>query len=45
MMTGAWQNIYLKDALARLAPQIEGINLTISDILAMQELCAYEVST
>ncbi|KAL5514623.1 hypothetical protein ACEPAG_1939 [Sanghuangporus baumii] len=37
-----WGDIYLQDALARLAPQIEGVNLTTNDLLSMQELCAYE---
>ena len=42
-MSSRWRDIYLQDALARLAPQIKGINLTTSDVLGMQQLCAYEV--
>lgn len=38
-----WAAIYLQDAVKRLAPQIKGINLTLSDVFGMQEMCAYEV--
>lgn len=38
-----WANIYLQSTLKRLAPLIRGYNLTINDLIAMQELCAYEV--
>lgn len=37
-----WANIYLKDARKRLQPMIPGFNLTISRLVDMQELCAYE---
>lgn len=41
-----WQNIYLKDALARLNPHLKYDNasndLTISDVYNFQSLCAYE---
>ena len=39
-----WQNIYLADALERLQKDVVGINLTISDLATMQQLCSYEVS-
>ncbi|CCM02907.1 uncharacterized protein FIBRA_05021 [Fibroporia radiculosa] len=37
-----WTSIYLRDALARLAPQLQGYNLTIEDVYTFQQLCAYE---
>ncbi|KAF8912976.1 phosphoglycerate mutase-like protein [Gymnopilus junonius] len=37
-----WANIYLKPTLKRLSPLLHGVNLTINDLVAMQELCAYE---
>ncbi|KAG1784075.1 histidine phosphatase superfamily [Suillus placidus] len=37
-----WADIYLKDARMRLQPMIQGFNLTISRLVDMQELCAYE---
>lgn len=40
-----WANVYLKDARKRLQPMIQGLNLTISLLADMQELCAYEVIT
>lgn len=39
----AWLDIYAKTAVARLAPQMKGINLTATDIFGMQMTCAYEV--
>ena len=39
-----WANIYLKEARARLAPQLHGYDLSIQDVYTMQQLCAYEVS-
>ncbi|KAH7928511.1 phosphoglycerate mutase-like protein [Leucogyrophana mollusca] len=38
----AWAAIYLQGALKRLQPMIQGYNLTITDLVDMQELCAYE---
>jgi len=38
-----WTAIYLADAQSRLSSFVEGYNLTISDLVAMQQLCAYEV--
>jgi len=38
-----WAEIYLKDALRRLQPQIEKFDLEIEDVYAMQQICAYEV--
>ena len=38
-----WVQKYLRNAVNRLQPQIRGINLTVSDVFAMQEICAYEV--
>ena len=37
-----WAEIYLKDAQARLAPQLHGYDLTIEDVYTLQQLCAYE---
>ncbi|EJD01856.1 phosphoglycerate mutase-like protein [Fomitiporia mediterranea MF3/22] len=42
IMTNTWANIYLRNALARLSRRLEGFNVTIDDLLGMQELCAYE---
>ncbi|KIJ68571.1 hypothetical protein HYDPIDRAFT_173254 [Hydnomerulius pinastri MD-312] len=39
---GKWAEIYLQSALSRLQPMITGYNLTISDLVNMQEMCAYE---
>lgn len=41
--SNAWVQIYLQGAVKRLQPQIIGINLTVSDVFAMQQTCAYEV--
>lgn len=38
-----WAGIYLKDALARLRPQMHGYELTIEDVYTLQQTCAYEV--
>ncbi|GAA6037522.1 hypothetical protein JCM8097_008236 [Rhodosporidiobolus ruineniae] len=38
-----WQEIYLKGALARLQPLVEGVELTARDLFNMQLLCAYEL--
>ncbi|KAI0665367.1 phosphoglycerate mutase-like protein [Trametes maxima] len=38
----AWGAWYLRGALTRLAPQIEGFELTLEDVYVMQQLCAYE---
>lgn len=38
-----WASIYLKEALARLAPQLHGYDLTIEDVYTLQQMCAYEV--
>ncbi|KAG6828354.1 hypothetical protein H0H92_008242 [Tricholoma furcatifolium] len=37
-----WGAIYLKDALARLQPQLKGFELDIEDMYMMQQTCAYE---
>lgn len=37
-----WQGIYLKDTVKRLQKYISGVELTIADAAAMQQLCAYE---
>ena len=39
-----WADIYLRDALARLAPHLKGYNLTIEDMYTLQQMCAYEAS-
>lgn len=38
-----WDQIYLNAALKRLSPFIRGYQLQLSDLVAMQQLCAYEV--
>ncbi|KAF9015491.1 histidine phosphatase superfamily [Cyathus striatus] len=37
-----WATVFLKSALKRLQPFLKGIDLQISDLVAMQQLCAYE---
>ncbi|RPD81516.1 phosphoglycerate mutase-like protein [Lentinus tigrinus ALCF2SS1-7] len=37
-----WAEIYLKDALARLRPQMQGYELTTEDVYTLQQMCAYE---
>ncbi|EPQ60548.1 phosphoglycerate mutase-like protein [Gloeophyllum trabeum ATCC 11539] len=37
-----WIAIYLTPALERISPFLPGLNLTVSDIYSMQQLCAYE---
>ncbi|KAL5478531.1 hypothetical protein ACEPAI_2715 [Sanghuangporus weigelae] len=44
IMANKWRYIYLQDALARFSLQIEGLNLITSDLVGMQELCAYETN-
>lgn len=39
-----WENIYLQSALKRLTPFIRGYQLKLKDLVAMQQLCAYEVN-
>ncbi|KAI5121934.1 hypothetical protein M0805_000263 [Coniferiporia weirii] len=41
-MSDKWAQVYLQDALTRIQSMIDGVNLTISDVLAMQTTCAYE---
>lgn len=38
-----WANKYLQPALKRIGSQMKGFNLTVTDLLSMQQLCAYEV--
>lgn len=38
-----WAAVYLKEAHARLAPQLKGYELSIEDIYTLQQMCAYEV--
>jgi hypothetical protein len=38
-----WANVYLQAAQTRLQTMVQGFNLTISDLVNMQEMCAYEV--
>jgi hypothetical protein len=42
--TTKWMNIYLQPALKRIQKDARGLDLTIADMFAMQNLCAYEVS-
>jgi hypothetical protein len=37
-----WANKYLQPALKRIGSQMKGFNLTVTDLLSMQQLCAYE---
>ncbi|GAA5820941.1 hypothetical protein JCM11251_001886 [Rhodosporidiobolus azoricus] len=38
-----WAGIYLADALERLKPQVEGVELVTKDLVNMQLMCAYEL--
>jgi hypothetical protein len=38
-----WAMVYTKSAIDRLTPYLNGLTLTPMDIVAMQQLCAYEV--
>ena len=40
-----WASVYLKDALARLNPQLHGYELTTEDVYTLQQMCAYEVGS
>ncbi|KZT75145.1 phosphoglycerate mutase-like protein [Daedalea quercina L-15889] len=40
--SGNWTQIYLNATTSRLQQYITGLNLTATDVYAMQELCAYE---
>ena len=40
--SGNWTNVYLNATVARLQQYVTGINLTTSDLYAMQQMCAYE---
>ena len=33
-----WANIYLKDALSRLQPQLKGYKLSIEDVYTLQQV-------
>lgn len=37
-----WADIYLKKALKRLGPQMQGYDLTIENVFTLQQMCAYE---
>ncbi|KAF8167786.1 histidine phosphatase superfamily [Crassisporium funariophilum] len=37
-----WATIYLQPALKRLSPLLKGYSLKVPDLIAMQQLCAYE---
>ncbi|KAG6331252.1 hypothetical protein ID866_7837 [Astraeus odoratus] len=37
-----WKTVYLKNAVRRLQEHVSGMELTIDDVFAMQETCAYE---
>ncbi|KAJ7611620.1 phosphoglycerate mutase-like protein [Roridomyces roridus] len=37
-----WAGVYLKDAQARLTPQLVGYDLSIEDVYVFQQMCAYE---
>jgi hypothetical protein len=39
-----WAAIYTAPTIERLQPNISGVNLTATDIIAMQQSCAYEAS-
>lgn len=40
--TGNWTQVYLNATVPRLQQYVTGLNLTTSDLYAMQQLCAYE---
>ncbi|KAG1823266.1 phosphoglycerate mutase-like protein [Suillus variegatus] len=40
--TDAWNAVYLKDTVPRLQRYVDGFELGVRDVYAMQELCAYE---
>lgn len=42
VQAGKWGAIYTVPATKRLSKYLKGVNLTSTDILAMQSLCAYE---
>ena len=43
VQSNAWAEVYLAPTLKRLSPLLKGFNLTTTDLIAMQQLCAYEV--
>ncbi|KIK07420.1 hypothetical protein K443DRAFT_2294 [Laccaria amethystina LaAM-08-1] len=42
VQANAWAAVYLQPALERFSQEIRGVNLTISNLVSMQQLCAYE---
>ncbi|KAK6587387.1 hypothetical protein PZA11_000677 [Diplocarpon coronariae] len=40
--TAEWVDIYLRDATERLKPLIDGFELNVEDVYAMQNMCPYE---
>ncbi|KAG1727933.1 histidine phosphatase superfamily [Suillus paluster] len=38
----AWKEVYLKDTVPRVQRYLDGLELDIEDVYAMQELCAFE---
>lgn len=38
-----WAAVYTSSIIKRLSGFLDGVNLTSSDIVAMQDMCAYEV--
>jgi len=40
-----WANIYTPPIIQRLQNYLNGVDLTATDIVAMQQICAYEVSS
>ncbi|KAF4623104.1 hypothetical protein D9613_002089 [Agrocybe pediades] len=42
VQSSKWAQIYLQPALKRLSKSIKGYQLQIQDLVAMQQLCAYE---
>ena len=42
-LVSEWESIYLADAVKRLQPYAQGLNLTTKLLADMQSLCAYEV--
>jgi hypothetical protein len=38
----AWKAVYLRDTVPRLQQYLDGVELDIEDVYAMQELCAFE---
>ena len=43
--SSTWMQIYLEKATERINGMVEGLQLEVMDVLAMQQACAYEVGS